>query len=261
MNMIRCSDCDLVVTVGADLLANNHLLGNKVREAVKKSGSKVAVIDPSPAPLTRIADVWLKPAPKSDGFLFKALAKRLIADKQYDPDAEKLAGFAEFLGALGVQGKQIAIEQCGIDGKSFDKLYSLFSKSNKVAVIIGSGITGSEESLASLLNLCQLKGLGKKAVVMATALQSNAMGALSIMKDAVSPDRILSDSAVEGLFIYEDDPFHYLSESFADKALKAKSFVAVCDAFSTQDLRLRPCCGAHRHLCGQIRHLRGRRRF
>jgi predicted molibdopterin-dependent oxidoreductase YjgC len=226
--------CDLVITAGADLLANNHLLGNKVREAVKKGGAKVAVIDPSPAPLTRIADVWLKVAPKTDGFLFKSLAGKLIADKKHDPDVEKLTGFAEYSGSLGAQRKEAAIEQCGIDGKGFDKFYNLFSKANKVAVVIGSGITASEESLASLLNLCLLKGIGKKAVIMATALQSNAMGALSIMNGAVSPDQVLSDPAIEGLLIYEDDPFHYLNESTADKAFKAKSFVAVCDAFSTR---------------------------
>jgi predicted molibdopterin-dependent oxidoreductase YjgC len=226
--------CDLVVAAGADLLANNHLLGNKVREAVKKSGTKVAVIDPSPAPLIRIADLWLKPALKTDGFLFRALAKQLVAEKQHDPDAEKLAGFAEFSGSLGAQGKQAAIERCGIDEKGFDKLYSLFSRANKVAVVVGSGITASEDSLAALLNLCQLKGVGKKVLVMATALQSNAMGALSIIEKAVLPEQVLGDPNLEALFIYEDDPFHYLSGSDAERLLEAKAFVAVCDAFSTQ---------------------------
>ena len=62
--------CDLIVVAGADLLGNNHLLGNKVREAMKNGGAKVAVIDPSPVALTRISDVWVKVAPGSDAAFF-----------------------------------------------------------------------------------------------------------------------------------------------------------------------------------------------
>ncbi|MEO0248614.1 MAG: 2Fe-2S iron-sulfur cluster-binding protein, partial [candidate division WOR-3 bacterium] len=40
--------CDLIIVVGANLLSNNHLIANKVREAFKLNGSRVIVVDPSP---------------------------------------------------------------------------------------------------------------------------------------------------------------------------------------------------------------------
>ena len=225
--------CDLVIVAGADLLANNHLLGDKVREAVKKNGARIAVIDPLPASLTRIADVWLKPAPGTDAFLFNGIAGRFIADKLHDAEAEKLEGFTEFVAGLKKHGKDEAVAHCALEGLDFDKLYSLFTKAEKVAVIVGSGVSADDDSLAALLNLCHLKGIGKKAVVMPTALQSNAVGVMSILLNSVVPEDVLNDPGIGGLFIYEDDPFHYLKGSIVEQALKQKDLIVVCDALPT----------------------------
>lgn len=225
--------CDLVIVVGADLLANNHLLGDKVREAVKKNGTRIAVIDPLPASLTRIADVWLKPAPGTDAFLFNGIARQFIADKLYDVEAEKLEGFTEFVAGLKKHGRDEATAHGALEGPGFDKLYSLFAKVEKMAIIMGSGISADDDSLAALLNLCHLKGIGKKVVVMPTALQSNAVGAMSILLNPVAPEEILNDPGISGLFIYEDDPFHYLKGPFVEEALKQKQFIVVCDTLPT----------------------------
>lgn len=224
---------DLVVVAGADLLANNHVFGDKVREAVKKRGTRIAVIDPLPASLTRIADVWLKPLPGTDVFLFNEMAGRLIADRLYDPEAEKMEGFAEYTSGLEKRGKNEAVDWCGIEKKTLDKMYTLFSKADKVAVIVGSGISADDNSLEALLNLCRLKGIGKNLVVMPTALQSNALGAMSILKNTVDPEKILNDPTIGGLFIYEDDPFHYLNKASVEMGLKQKTFVVDCDTMPT----------------------------
>ena len=97
--------CDLAIVAGADLLANNHLLGDKVREAVKKNGTRIAVIDPLPASMTRIADVWLNLIPGTDAFLFNGIAGQFIADKLHDTEAEKLEGFTEFAAGLKKSSK------------------------------------------------------------------------------------------------------------------------------------------------------------
>jgi predicted molibdopterin-dependent oxidoreductase YjgC len=224
---------DLVVVAGADLLANNHVLGDRVREAVKKNGTRVAVIDPLPASLTRIADVWLKPSPGTDAFLFDEMAGRLIADKLHDAEAEKLEGFAEFKSTMEKRGKTGMIDRCGIEKKAFDKLYALFSKAGKVAVIVGSGISADDDSLAALLNLCRLRGVGKNTVVMPTALQSNALGAMSILKNTVDPEENHNDSTIGGHFVYEDHPIHYLNKDSVETGLKQKTFIVACDAMPT----------------------------
>jgi len=226
-------DSDLAVVAGADLLANNHLLADKVREAVKKRGLRIAVIDPLPASLTRIADVWLKPSPGTDSSLFNAVSRKLVADNLDHPQAATLEGFSELASILKESGKDEALKECAIEEAGFDRFYALFSKAEKVAVIVGSGVSGASDSLAALINLCHLKGIGEKVVVMATAIQSNAVGAMSILINPLTPENVLNDLSIGGLFIYEDDPFHYLPGSLVEKALKQKDFIAVCDAVPT----------------------------
>jgi anaerobic selenocysteine-containing dehydrogenase len=68
---------------------------------------------------------------------------------------------------------------------------------------------------------------------MPAALQANAWGAVSIVKDMASPDELLLDSNISGLFIYEDDPFHYLNGEMVKNALDQKAFIAVCDLLPT----------------------------
>ncbi|MHB8109586.1 MAG: molybdopterin-dependent oxidoreductase, partial [Syntrophorhabdaceae bacterium] len=225
--------CDLIVVAGADLLGNNHLLANKVRDAIKNKGAKLAVIDTSPTPLTRIADVWLKVAPKTDAVLFNAIAARLITDKKNDPDAAQAKEYTGYAAGIGSYSKDEVIKQTGADAKEFEKFYTLFAKAASVAVIFGTGISASDQSMASLLDMCILKGIQKTGVVMPTALQANAVGVLSVFPDALSPEDVLKDQDVAGLFVYEDDPFHYLSGKNVEGSLKNKAFRAVCDMFPT----------------------------
>ena len=232
-NYSDIKSCRLVVVAGADLLANNHLLANKVREAVKTNGARVAVIDPSPTSLTGIADVWLKAAPGTDALVLNGIAKQLIDAKAYDPDAQNIEGFAGYAESLNGWEKQAAIDLSGVEEKGFDRLYSLFSAAENIAVIFGSGISASDEGMEALLNLCLLKGVQKNGVIIPACAQSNGVGVLSVLTDPVASHEALGASGIEGLFVYEDDPFHYLGGQYVEGLLKNKSFITVCDAFPT----------------------------
>ncbi len=94
--MTGSAGCDLIIVAGADLLINNHLLANKVRETVKTKGARVIVVDPLPAALARIADAHLQVTPGQDALLFNALSRRLIEEGAHAKEAEGLEGFAEF---------------------------------------------------------------------------------------------------------------------------------------------------------------------
>ncbi len=230
--------CDLIVVAGADLLGNNHLLANKVREAVKMKGAKVAVIDPSPIALTRISDAWVKITPGSDAAFFNGIAAQLIADKKSDPEAGNIDGLSG--------SKADALAASGADEKDVDKFYKLFADASSVAVIFGTGLSGKMESMEALLNLCIVKGIQKTGAVMPTALQSNAVGILAVLPDAVSTSDVLSKA--DGLLIYEDDPFHYLAGKSVEQALKNKAFLAVCDMFDTSASQICPHCRPDRQL-------------
>ncbi len=64
------------------------------------------------------------------------------------------------------------------------------------------------------------------------------MGAVSILASRVPPHRILEDRQIQGLFLFEDDPFHYMSGDTVAASLKEKEFVLAADALPTHVMDL-----------------------
>lgn len=226
----KIQTCRTIVVAGADLLINNHLVANKVREAVKLHGARIVSIDPLDNALARISSAHLQPVPGQDAAVFSALSARLLQDGKHSKDAEAVEGFAGIKQSLE---KASAEAPAGVDAVLFDKACKLIADAENVCVIFGSGITDNEESLKALLNFSMLKGLPQKGLVMPVALQANALGAVSLIENLAAPEELLERSDIASLFFYEDDPFQYLNGGMVKKSLAAKEFVAVCDILPT----------------------------
>jgi predicted molibdopterin-dependent oxidoreductase YjgC len=224
---------DLILVAGANLLSNNHVLADRVREAVKLRGARIIVVDPSVPALAFIADAHLKVRPTCDSFLFDSVSKRLIEEGKYPQESKGLENFASFSSALASLDLEAALSRAGIEARDFERMYGLISRASNMAIIFGSGISASKESLKSLLNLSVLKGSDRKGLVMAIAKESNALGAVSILESKVAPPKILEDRKISGLFLYEDDPFHYACGDTVSASLKEKEFILVADALPT----------------------------
>jgi len=226
-------EADLILVAGANLLSNNHVLGDRVREAVKLRGAKIVVVDPSPTALTAIADLHVKVRPGRDAFLFNGISRRLIEDGKHPTKNEVLDGFVCFFDALKPLEVEAAIDESGISTDVFDKLFRLITGASNMAVIIGSGVGAAHESLKGLLNLCILKGVDKKGLVMPVARESNAVGAVSILQAKSSPHRIIEDEATKALFFYEEDPYHYINGETVSRLLDRKELVIAADGLPT----------------------------
>ncbi len=225
--------CDLIVVAGADLLMNNHLLANKVREVVKTKGARVVVVDPLPAALARIADAHLRVAPGEDAPLLNALSRRLIEAGAYAKEAEGLEGFADYKRLLlSDPAASAAAPGSGAD-EAVEKAWRLIANAERIGVVFGSGISDRDESLEALLNLCLLKGLPERGTIIPIALQANARGAAAILAPLASPEEVLRAADSAGIFFYEEDPFHYLNGEMVKEALAKKEFIIACDLFAT----------------------------
>ncbi len=209
----RLPDADLIIVAGANLLSNNHLLGDKVREAYKLRGSRIMVVDPSPNALSAIADAHLKCVPGSDGALFDALSASLASGTGLPaPDVTALC------------------ETCGISPDEFGRACALINRAADIAVIFGSGISASDKSLAGLLNFCTASGADKKGLIMPVAREANAVGAASILGSVAAPHELMAQPEVKGIFFYEENPLHYMSDETVAGNLQGKEFVLVADA-------------------------------
>lgn len=224
-------NCDLVIIAGASLLANNHLLADKVREAVKRSGTRVVVIDPAPTPLTRIADCHVRVTPGTDVLLLNALMKRLIEEKAYPSLGATVDGFVHLSRILESFAEVPALMEAGVDAGAFEKLCRLVKGAQSMAVIFGSGVSASDESLAALLNFCLLMGLDEKQRIMPVAREANAVGVWALVSEIESPAALIADPEVKALVIIQDDPHHYLNGEVVRSGLASKEFVLVADVF------------------------------
>ncbi len=227
-------DADLILIAGANLLSNNHVLGDKVREAVKLRGAKVIVVDPTPTALCSVADLHIKVKPGRDAFLFNAVSRRLIEEGKHPTKNEIVEGFVCFFSALKPLEIDAALEQSGVAAPIFDKMFDMIVRAENMAVIFGSGVGAFHESLKGLLNLCVLKGIDKKGLVMAIAREANALGAVSILDSKTSPHKMMDDSQIKGLFFFEEDPFHTKNNDTVAAQLAGKEFVLVADALPTR---------------------------
>ena len=205
----RLLGADLIIVAGANLLSNNHVLGDRVREAIKLAGSRIIVIDPAPTALSGLADGHLKVLPGRDGALFRAFSAGLL---KADFDAQ--------------------LQESGIDRGEFERACKLISRATDIAVIFGSGVSASDESLEGLLDFCLALGIDKKGLIMPTARAANAVGAASILDSCGAPHDLLADPGVKALFLYEENPLRYTGGGSAGM-LHAKEFVLVADALPT----------------------------
>jgi NADH dehydrogenase/NADH:ubiquinone oxidoreductase subunit G len=209
----RLLDADLIIIAGANLLSNNHVFGDRVRDAYKLRGSRIMVIDPSPTALAAIADAHVKLLPGTDSSFFDALS------------------------SSSASGADAACKACGISADDFARALRLVSRAANIAVIFGSGISASEESLQALLDFCSHRGIDKKGLIMPVAREANAVGAASILGNLSAPHELLANADVRGVFFYEEDPFHYMGEETAAAALRGKEFILVADAFPSAVMR------------------------
>lgn len=229
----KIKTCQTIIVAGADLLINNHLLANKVREAVKLNGTRIVVVDPLGSSLARIADAHLKVTPGRDAEVFNALSRKLLDEGKYSKEAEGFTGFSAWKESLSKSSPAALRNAGGVDNEMLEKAYRLIGDAENVGVIFASGITANDESLTALLNFCLLKGLPERGLIMPASLQSNALGAVSLLEGMVSPDSLLADSSISGLFLYEDDPFQYLNGGFVKDSLGKKDFITACDILPT----------------------------
>ncbi|MGD0487904.1 MAG: 2Fe-2S iron-sulfur cluster-binding protein [Syntrophorhabdales bacterium] len=214
----RLLDADLIIVAGANLLSNNHVLGDRVREAYKLRGSRIMVIDPAPGALAAIADAHLSVLPGRDGALFDALRGALAS------------GAGAGLPAPGKADVIAVCERCGIGPDEFERARSLVGRAADIAVIFGSGISASDESMLGLLSFCAASGADKKGLIMPVARAANAVGAASILGAAIAPHELIANPDVKGIFFYEEDPFHYMRGETVAGCLQGKEFVLVADA-------------------------------
>src|SRR5262249_27419015 len=113
-------DAEVIIVIGANPAINHPVAATFMKNAVKKNGAKLIVMDPRRQSLSPIAHKHLAFKPGTDVSMLNAMLNVIITEKLYDE--QYVAGYTENFKALRENIKDFTPERmapvCGIDAET-----------------------------------------------------------------------------------------------------------------------------------------------
>lgn len=183
-SMEEVTKADLILLIGADVDDDNLIFGNQMREAMRKNGAKIILIDPRRTSWEKWTDLWLRPNPGTDLVLINGLIRHLIEAKAYKNEyvLSKTEGFESFKSSLDRFTDELVEKVSGVSSTDLRTLFDLYRSANRRAIVFGSGVVqhaNGKETVQALCNLALLTGEVEKdgGGLYPLLSQNNAQGA------------------------------------------------------------------------------------
>ena len=77
-------DLECFMVIGSNTTETHPVIATFLKQAVRKHGARLIVVDPRQTEMTRFAELWLREKPGTDTALFNAMAQVIVAEKLYD---------------------------------------------------------------------------------------------------------------------------------------------------------------------------------
>ncbi len=193
-----------VVVVAGESVTDSHPVLIQYFLEAKEKGTKIILIDPRNTRFASFADLHLKIKPRSDIFLFNAVANYLIQNNMIKPDfiAARTEGYEKYKENVSKYTLELAVEQTGLAEKDIIEFAKYISE-DKVIFSWGLGLTESTgtKGIKSYLSLPLLTGnMGKEgAGVIVYRGQTNVQGSGDLIKPDVFPNGEMNEANSEAL--------------------------------------------------------------
>ena len=156
-------DLECFIITGSNTAENHPVIATFLKQAVRKNGARLIVIDPRQTEMTRFATLWLRQKPGSDVALFSAIAHVIVEEGLYDQQfvAERTEGFAEYIGSLEEATPEWAEPITGVPAADIRAAARMYARAGRAAIYWGMGISQSShgtDNALSLINLALLCG-------------------------------------------------------------------------------------------------------
>ena len=193
-----------VVVVAGESVTDSHPVLIQYFLEAKEKGTKIILIDPRNTRFASFADLHLKIKPRSDIFLFNAVANYLIQNNIIKPDfiAARTEGYEKYKENVSKYTLELAVEQTGLAENDIIEFAKYISE-DKVIFSWGLGLTESTgtKGIKSYLSLPLLTGnMGKEgAGVIVYRGQTNVQGSGDLIKPDVFPNGEMNEANSEAL--------------------------------------------------------------
>ncbi len=201
------SDCFIVT--GSNTTENHPIIALQMKEAVRKHGANLIVIDPRRLELCDYATLWLPLKPGTNVPLFSAMAHVIVKEGLVNHEfvAARTTGYDEFVRSLEPFTPEYAEQVAGVDRKLIAEAARMYATARNGAIYWGMGISQFSNGTASALGLIHL------------ALLTGHIGRLGT---GLNPLR--GQNNVQGASDAGAMPFHYPGYMEVDKEENARKW-------------------------------------
>jgi formate dehydrogenase alpha subunit len=149
---------DVLMVVGSNTSENHPIIALQMKEAVRKYGAKMIVIDPRRIDLVDFADLWLPLKPGTNVPLLTAMAHVIVKEGlvNYEFIKNRTEGFDDFVESLEKFTPEYAEELSSVSADDIRSAARLYANAKNGAIYWGMGISQLSHGTASALALIHL---------------------------------------------------------------------------------------------------------
>src|SRR5687768_9017319 len=149
---------DVFIVTGSNTSENHPIIALQMKEAVRKNGAKMIVVDPRRIELVDFAELWLPLKPGTNVPVFSAMAHVIVKEGLVSHEfiANRTEGFHDFVESLEKFTPEYAEEVSGVPAEDIRKAARMYATAKNAAIYWGMGISQLSHGTASALALIHL---------------------------------------------------------------------------------------------------------
>jgi formate dehydrogenase alpha subunit len=161
-------DAEVFLITGSNTNESHPVVAGKVREAIRKRGAKLILVEPREIGMANHAHIWLRPRPGTDLAWINGFAHVILRDRLHNKEfvEKRTEGFDKLWDAVKEFSPARVEELTGIPAGDLERAAKLYATARTAMEFHSMGITqhvnGTDNALA-LINLVLLTGhIGKR---------------------------------------------------------------------------------------------------
>jgi len=149
---------DVMIVTGSNTSENHPIIALQMKEAVRKYGAKMIVIDPRRIELVDFAELWLPLKPGTNVPVLSAMAHVIVKEGLVNHEflRERTEGYADFVESLEKFTPEYAEQISGVPAEDIRAAARLYANAKNGAIYWGMGISQLSHGTASALALIHL---------------------------------------------------------------------------------------------------------
>jgi len=182
-SIAEVAEADVILVIGSNTTENHPIIGQKIKDAVRRGQTKLIVADPRGIELTDFATLWLRQKPGTDLALINGLLHVIVEEDLIDHEfiANRTEGFEDVRQTVQSYTPEYVSQITGIPAADIVKAARLYA-AGKGAIYYAMGITqhiSGTNNVLGLANLAMATGnVGKKGTgINPLRGQNNVQGA------------------------------------------------------------------------------------